>query len=181
MKLLFISDIHGSLFYANKAIESFHKEKAQYIIILGDLLYHGARNPLPKDYNPKEVAKVLNKYADKIIAVRGNCDSEVDQMVLNFPIMAQYSNILYNGRRLFMTHGHIYNIDTIPALGRGDVLIYGHTHVPMAEKRGDIFIINPGSVSMPKEDSTISYGILEEDRFKIKDFDGKLIKEIAFD
>jgi len=180
MKLLFISDIHGSLFYANKAMESFHNENAQYLVLLGDILYHGVRNPLPKDYNPKEVASLLNKFADKIIAVRGNCDSEVDQMVLDFPIMSDYSNILYKGRRLFLTHGHIYNVDNMANLCKGDALIYGHTHVARVEKRGDIFILNPGSISMPKEDSPNSYAILEEDTFKIKGVDGKLFKEIVF-
>ncbi|NLZ48876.1 MAG: phosphodiesterase [Clostridiales bacterium] len=181
MKLLFVSDIHGSLFYAHKAIESFHNENAQHIIFLGDILYHGPRNPLPKDYYPKEVANLLNNYADKIIAVRGNCDSEVDQMMLNFPIMADYSNILYKGRRLFLTHGHIYNADNIPNLSKGDLLIYGHTHVPRAEKRGHIYIINPGSVSIPKESSPNSYGVLKDNVFRIKGLDGKVIKEIVLD
>lgn len=181
LKLIFISDIHGSLFFANRAIESFHKESGQHLIILGDLLYHGARNPLPKDYNPKEVANLLNKYADRIIAVRGNCDSEVDQMVLDFPIMADYSNILYKGRRLFLTHGHHYNDEKLPNLSKGDALIYGHTHIPKVGRRGDIFILNPGSVSMPKENSPNSYGVLENNVFKVKDFDGKVVKEMGFE
>jgi putative phosphoesterase len=178
--VIFISDIHGSLYYANKAIDVCKNEKADYIVLLGDELYHGARNPLPKDYNPKEVAKLLNSCAPKIIAVRGNCDSEVDQMVLDFPIMSDYSTILYNGRRLFLTHGHIFNINNIPKLIKGDALIYGHTHVPVAEKKEDIFVINPGSITLPKEDSHNTYGILEEDVFQIRSFDGKVVKEIAF-
>jgi len=178
MKLLFISDIHGSLYYLKKALEAYNNEKADYMILLGDELYHGARNPLPLEYNPKEVAALLNQYAERIIAVRGNCDSEVDEMVLEFPIMAPYSTVLNNSRRLFLTHGHIYNDSNLPKLSDGDVLIYGHTHVPRADKKGNIFIINPGSVSLPKENSPNTYGILMENIFKIKDFDGNIIKEI---
>jgi uncharacterized protein len=179
MKLFFISDLHGSLFYVRKAIENFNKEKADYIVILGDELYHGARNPLPLEYNPKEVAELLNEFADKIIAIRGNCDSEVDELVLNFPIMSTYSIVLREGRRLFLTHGHIYNEDNLPKLSKGDVFIYGHTHIPKAEKKGDIFIINPGSITFPKENNPNSYGVLEENVFKIKDLDEKIIKEIC--
>jgi len=109
MKLFFISDIHGSIYYLDRALARFKEENADYIVILGDHLYHGARNPLPKEYNPKKVTEVLNSYADKIISVRGNCDSEVDEMVIDFPIMATYSTVLYNNKRLFLTHGHIYN------------------------------------------------------------------------
>ena len=181
MKLLFISDIHGSLYYTKKALTVYKKENAEFIAILGDVLYHGARNPLPLEYNPKEVAQLLNEFADRIIAVRGNCDSEVDEMVLNFPIMATYSTILYNGRRLFLSHGHVYNEDNLPKLSDGDVFIYGHTHIPKAEKKGSIFIINPGSVTLPKENSPNSYGILEDNIFRIKDFNGNVLKEITLE
>lgn len=180
MKLLFVSDIHGSFYYANKAMEIFQVENADYIVLLGDELYHGARNPLPKEYNPVEVTNLLNKFARKIIAVRGNCDSEVDQMVLDFPVMSDYSTILYNGRRLFLTHGHIYNINNIPKLNEGDVLIYGHTHVPLAEKKDGIFVINPGSITFPKENNPNTYGVLEDDVFRIKELDGKVFREISF-
>ncbi|SMC19593.1 hypothetical protein SAMN02745134_00879 [Clostridium acidisoli DSM 12555] len=178
MKLFFISDIHGSLYYLKKAFENYEKEASDYIIILGDELYHGARNELPKGYNPKEVTKFLNGYKEKIIAVRGNCDSEVDEVVLEYPMMTTYSNILYNGKRLFLTHGHLYNRENLPKLSKGDVLIYGHTHVPVAEKQDDIFIINPGSISMPKEDNPNSYGVLEDDLFQIKDLDGNTFMKI---
>lgn len=179
-KLFFISDIHGSLYYLKKVLEIYESEKADYIIILGDELYHGARNPLPKDYNPKEVTELLNTYKDKIIAVRGNCDSEVDQMVLEYPMMAEYSIVLYNGRRLFLTHGHIYDRNNLPNLSSGDAIIYGHIHVPLAEKQNDIFVINPGSITFPKEGNPNSYGILENNIFKIKDLEGNVIKEISF-
>lgn len=172
MKLFFMSDIHGSLYYLEKVIENYKKENADFIVILGDELYHGARNDLPQGYNPKGVTELLNKYSDKIIAVRGNCDSEVDEMVLDFPIMATYSSILYNGKRLFLTHGHVYGENNLPKLRDGDVLIYGHTHIPVAKKENGIFIINPGSISIPKENNPNSYGILENDVFKIKDLDG---------
>ncbi|HBM79648.1 MAG: phosphodiesterase [Clostridiales bacterium] len=179
MKIFFMADIHGSLYYAKKALENFENEDSDYIVILGDELYHGARNPLPVEYNPKEVTKLLNRYADKIIAVRGNCDSEIDEMVLDFPIMATYSMILYDNRRIFLTHGHIYNEDNLPKLKEGDIFIYGHTHIAKAEKIDNIFILNPGSVTFPKGNSSNSYGILEKDIFKIKDLNGNLLKEIA--
>ena len=178
MKLFFISDIHGSGYYLNKALDRLKEEKANYIVILGDHLYHGARNSLPKEYNPKKVIKVLNNYADKIIAVRGNCDSEVDEMVLNFPIMSTYSTILYNSKRLFLTHGHIYNENNMPKLSNGDVFIYGHTHIPKAEEINNIYVVNPGSITLPKENSSHTYGVLEREFFKIKDLEGNTYKQI---
>lgn len=180
MKLFFISDIHGSLYFLKKALDIYEKEKADYLVILGDELYHGARNPLPKDYNPKEVAEILNTYKDKIIAVRGNCESEVDQMVLKYPVMSDYSIILYNNRRLFLTHGHLYNKDNMPNISDEDVLIYGHTHVPVAEKVNNKYVINPGSITFPKENTPHCYGILENDTFKINTLDGDTFKEISF-
>lgn len=178
MKIFFVSDIHGSIYYAKKAIERFEYEEADYMVILGDILYHGARNPLPKDHSPKDVITLLNGLADKIIAVRGNCDSEVDEMVLDFPIMSTYSTILYNGRRMFLTHGHIYNEDNLPILSTGDVFIYGHTHIPVAEKKEDLYIINPGSITFPKESNPNSYGILEDHVCRIKDLEGNVLKHI---
>lgn len=178
MKLFFISDIHGSLHYLKKAIENYEMEAADFMVILGDELYHGARNPLPKGYNPKAVTELLNEYSDRIIAVRGNCDSEVDEMVLDFPIMSTYSTIIYNGRRLFLTHGHIFGEDNLPKLKKGDVLIYGHTHIPVAKKKDDIYIINPGSISIPKENNPNSYATLEDDIFRIKDLNGHTFMEV---
>lgn len=181
MKLFFISDIHGSVYYLNKALERFEKEQADYLVILGDLLYHGARNPLPKEYEPKKVIELLNSLSDRIISVRGNCDSEVDQMVLDFPIMADYSTIFYEGKRLFLTHGHIYNEGNMPKLKDGDVFIHGHTHIPKAEKLDNIFFINPGSITLPKENNPHTYGILEGDVFTIKELDGSVFKEISIE
>jgi putative phosphoesterase len=178
MKLFFMSDIHGSLHYLKIALDRFKLENAQYLVILGDELYHGARNPLPPEYNPKEVAGLLNGFADRIVAVRGNCDSEVDEMVLDFPIMSTYSNLLYNNRRLFLTHGHVYNESNLPPLCAGDVFVYGHTHIPVAEKREDIYIVNPGSITFPKEDNPNTYAVLEDSVFIIKELDGSVFKEI---
>lgn len=178
MKLFVISDIHGSVYYLEKAMERLEKENADMILILGDILYHGARNPLPKDYNPKEVIEILNNHKEKIIAIKGNCDSEVDEMVLEFPIMSTYSNIIYNDKRLFLTHGHIYNEENMVSLNKGDVFLYGHTHIPRAEKKDGIYYINPGSITLPKENNPHTYGVLEDDIFEIKDLEGNIIKNI---
>jgi len=178
MKIFFISDIHGSLFFLKKALERYKKEGASYIVMLGDALYHGPRNPFPEEYKPQEVASLLNEYKEKIIAVRGNCDSEVDQMLIEYPMMADYSIILYNNRRLFLTHGHIYNQDNLPNLSENDVLVHGHTHLPVAEKHNKIYVLNPGSISLPKENNPNSYAILKDNLFQIKDLEGNVIKEI---
>ena len=179
MKLMFLSDIHGSVFYAKQALEIFEKEEADYLIVLGDILYHGPRNPLPKDYDPKEVSQLLNEYSEKIIAVRGNCDSEVDQMMLDFPIMSDYSTVFYNEKRIFVTHGHIYNKTNIPKISKGDVFISGHTHIPVAEERDEIFMLNPGSITLPKQNNPNSYAVLERDSFEIKDLDMTTFKTIT--
>lgn len=178
MKLFFMSDIHGSLYFLKKALECFKSENADNIIILGDALYHGPRNPIPEDYNPSKVAELLNSYKEKIIAVRGNCDSEVDQMLLQFPMLGDYAVILYNGIRIFLTHGHIFNPGKLPPLSKGDVFVYGHIHVPVADKINDIYILNPSSITSPKENNPNTYGILEDNIFSIKDFHGNVIKEI---
>ena len=178
MKVMFISDLHGSYYWANRAIEKYHEEKADKLIILGDILYHGPRNDLPLEYEPKKVIKMLNEVKEKLFCVRGNCDTEVDQMVLDFPVMADYALILYGERNLYATHGHIYNENNLPPLKNGDILIHGHTHVLKAEKREDYTLLNPGSVSIPKEGNPPSYAILEDGLFTIKGFDGTNIKEL---
>lgn len=180
MKFVFLSDIHGSLFYTKKGLEAFQREMGDQLVLLGDEMYHGPRNPLPEEYNPAEVANCLNEYKEKIIAVRGNCDSEVDQLLLEFPMLGDYA-VLYTGtRRIFVTHGHIFDENNLPPLSSGDVLIHGHTHLPVAKKQGDIFILNPGSISLPKEEHPHTYGVLENDTFYIKTFDGEVYKEIQF-
>lgn len=162
MKLMFASDIHGSLPATERVLELFAQSGARWLVILGDILNHGPRNALPQGYAPAQVTDRLNALASRIIAVRGNCDSEVDQMLLDFPITAPWQQVLMDNQRLFLTHGHLYGPENLPALNAGDVLIYGHTHLPVAEKRGDIYHFNPGSVSIPKGGFTASYGILDD-------------------
>lgn len=178
MKLMFASDIHGSAYYCRKMLEAYQAEEAGRLILLGDILYHGPRNDLPKEYAPKEVIAMLNLMKNDICAVRGNCEAEVDQMVLDSPVMADYALILYGERNLYATHGHIYNENNLPPLKNGDILIHGHTHVLKAEKREDYTLLNPGSVSIPKEGNPPSYAILEDGLFTIKGFDGTIIKEL---
>ena len=180
MKLLVISDIHGSLFYLRKVIEIFEKNSYDKILILGDELYHGPRNPLPKEYNPKETAELLNKYRNKIIAVRGNCDSEVDQMVLNFPIRADYNMIFWENKKIFMTHGHIYNIDNPLPMEDGDIMMYGHFHIPIIQRKNEKIFLNPGSISLPKENNPNSFGVFENGSFYIKDMEENILNEIKF-
>lgn len=163
MKLMFASDIHGSLPATEQVLARFAQSGARWLILLGDLLNHGPRNPLPAGYNPSQVAERLNTLAGSIIAVRGNCDSEVDQMLLAFPITAPWQQILLEQGRLFLTHGHLYHPDSAPPLAAGDALVYGHTHIPVAERREDgITLFNPGSASMPKGGFTASYGMLDD-------------------
>ena len=172
MKLLIASDIHGSAYYCEKLIEAYKREKADKLLLLGDLLYHGPRNDLPKGYAPKEVIKMLNGIKNEILCVKGNCDTEVDQMVLEFPIMAEYSFMYAGERMIFITHGHKFNETNIPMLKNGDILLNGHTHVPKCAKHDEYVYMNPGSVSIPKESSAHSYMILEDLRFTWKDLDG---------
>ena len=157
MKLFIASDIHGSAYYCKKMLECFEKEGADRMLLLGDLLYHGPRNELPRDYCPKEVIPMLNAYKDRILAVRGNCDADIDSVVLEFPIMADYSYIALEDCVIYATHGHIYSYDNIPPLKEGDVFVQGHTHVPVDYVKDGIRFLNPGSVSIPKEDSGHGY------------------------
>ena len=173
MKLMIASDIHGSAFYCEKLLNAFAKEKPQRLLLLGDLLYHGPRNDLPKDYAPKKVISMLNAVKDKIICVRGNCEAEVDQMVLNFPVLSESLLLFLDDRLRFATHGHIYNENKLPALQVGDVFLQGHTHIPVMKKEGEYCFINPGSVSIPKENSEHSYMIYENSCFTLKNLDGE--------
>ncbi len=177
MKVMFISDIHGSLKYLNKAIQKFEEEKADKLVLLGDLL-EGSNNLPDYFYNPLEVVELLNQYKERIIAIRGNCDREADQSKFEFPCMATFTEIKYNDRRIFATHGHQYNRDNMPKLSDGDIFIHGHLHIPIAEKFGGIYYLNPGSISLPRQNSKNSYGVLEGDRFSIKDLDGFILKDI---
>ena len=178
MKLMFASDIHGSAYYCEKMLECYRREKAERLWILGDILYHGPRNDLPKEYAPKKVIAMLNDIKEEICAVRGNCDTEVDQMVLEFPILADYSLLAADGLRLYATHGHVYNEQHMPPLMAGDILIHGHTHIYEAKKAGEHVILNPGSVSIPKGGNPPTYGILEDREFSVRDLDGQVLKSI---
>lgn len=180
MKIMFISDIHGSYIFAKKALEIYEAEKAEKLVILGDILYHGPRNDLPKGYEPKKVIELLNNYKNKIIAVRGNCDAEVDQMVLEFPIRADYATIDVDNHHFFLTHGHLFDEDHLPNLNIGDIFVYGHIHKQVIKNQNGIYIINPSSISLPKEGNN-SYGIYEDNEFLIKELDGRIVKSIRFD
>ncbi len=171
MKLVIASDIHGSAFWCGKLMDVIREEQPDKVILLGDLLYHGPRNDLPRDYAPKQVIPMLSAIAERILAVRGNCEAEVDQMVLPFPCMADYAVLEADGTTFYMTHGHLWNPDKLPAVQPGTVFLSGHTHVKMDEVRNGIRCINPGSVSIPKdgshscmvyENGTFSVRILEE-------------------
>jgi putative phosphoesterase len=177
MKLFFISDIHGSLPSLMRALSAFESEQADRIILLGDALYHGPRNPLPDGYNPAEVANVLNGLQDRMLAVRGNCDSEVDQMLIHYPMMETYALLQLEERKFFLTHGHVYHPDEHPALNAGDILAFGHTHLPLAEKRGAIYVLNPGSISLPKEGNPPSYGVFSGNLLQVKTFAGEVLRE----
>ena len=175
MKLMIASDIHGSSLYCEELLKRYNDEKPDKLLLLGDILYHGPRNDLPRGYNPKSVIAMLNNIKDEIICVRGNCDAEVDQMVLDFPIMADYSILDLDGRLIFATHGHIYNENNLPPMGRCDVLLNGHTHIPKCISHGDYTYMNPGSVSIPKEGSRHGYMIYEDKKFIWKDLDGNIV------
>ena len=146
-------------------IKAFEESGAEKLVLLGDILYHGPRNDLPDEYAPKKVISLLAPLKDRILCVRGNCDTEVDQMVLNFPILAEYALIYADGLTIFATHGHVFNNDNLPPLSKGDILLHGHTHVPVIKDMGDYTYVNPGSVSIPKEGSDHSYLILESGKF----------------
>ena len=165
MKLFIASDIHGSALWCEKMLAAYENSGAEKLVLLGDLLYHGPRNDLPDEYAPKKVIAMLNAHKDSILCVRGNCDTEVDQMVLEFPVMAEYALIYADGLTIFATHGHNFNCEKLPPLGRGDILLHGHTHVPVIEDHGSFTYVNPGSVSIPKEGSAHSYLILDDGKF----------------
>ena len=168
MKIMFASDIHGSYKYAKLMREKFIEEKAEKLVLLGDLLYHGPRNDLPEEYAPKKVIELLNGMKNDILCVRGNCEAEVDQMVLEFPCMADYAVMYLDGKTLYITHGHTINPDNPPPMNKGDYLMNGHTHIGAIEDRGEFMYLNPGSVSIPK-DGKHSYMIYEDGEFTIKE------------
>ncbi|OBT08612.1 YfcE family phosphodiesterase [Vibrio sp. UCD-FRSSP16_10] len=178
MKLFFASDLHGCLASTKKVLEAYKASGAEHFVLLGDILNHGPRNPVPKAYAPAEVALLLNEYKDDIICVRGNCDSEVDQMLLDFPIMSDFAMVLLEGgQRLFLTHGHLYNQSKLPHLKQGDVLAHGHTHLPVAESKGEYILFNPGSSTLPKGGNVASYGLLNDKTLSVLSFEGQVLAE----
>lgn len=176
MKWFIASDIHGSALYCEKMLNALNREKAEQLVLLGDILYHGPRNALPAEYDPKSVAAMLNGLEKKPLCVRGNCDSEVDQMMLSFPIMSDYALLCDGNVAVFATHGHIFNTQSPPAGGSWSVLLHGHTHIPALEFCGGFVYINPGSVSIPKDGSRNGYLILENGVFSWKTLDGETYK-----
>ncbi|MBP3910488.1 MAG: phosphodiesterase [Niameybacter sp.] len=177
MKYIIFSDIHGSASRTKKVLEIFEKEQCDKMIILGDVLYHGPRNDLPEGHGPKEVVTLLNHYKDRIICVRGNCEAEVDQMVLEFACMETYTRIIEGERTLFATHGHHYNPEKLPMLKAGDVFLYGHTHLwELSEKEG-IRICNPGSISLPKENRPATYALYNEGKLSVYTLEGECLAQ----
>ena len=169
MKIMFISDIHGMAGTLKKALDHADSMKCERLVILGDILYHGPRNGVPDLYDPTEVVKLLNARKDQIIAVRGNCDAEVDQMLLNFPIMADYSELICEDSRFFLTHGHLFNEFNLPELAAGSILAHGHTHIAELKKLDSgITIFNPGSISLPKTTVIKSFGLLDNRKLSIR-------------
>lgn len=181
MKLMIASDIHGSGYYCEKMFQAYDAEKADKLVLLGDLLYHGPRNDLPEQYQPREVIRLLNERKQEILCVAGNCEASVDQMVLEFPVMADYAIFYIGERMIFETHGHIHNEENLPMLKKGDILLHGHTHIPVMVNRGDYIYLNPGSVSIPKENSKNGYMVYENGTFFLKDFDGQVIQTFVLD
>ena len=180
MKFLIASDIHGSAYYCDLLLKAIETEKADRVLILGDILYHGPRNDLPKGHNPKEVARLLNEYKDEILCVKGNCEAEVDQLMLEFPVLAEYAIFFIDNKTLFLTHGHHYNPDNPPSFAKGSVLINGHTHISAIEENENFLYLNPGSVSLPKGNGINSYIVYENNIFTLKSLNGEVLKEINY-
>jgi putative phosphoesterase len=178
MKILFISDLHGSYDRAKTVLDKAENFNPDFIVLLGDLLYHGPRNPLPEGHDPKATVVLLNSYKDKIIAIRGNCDAEVDQMVLDFPMMSDFSWLVADGRRIFLTHGHLWSPENMPPLTAGDTFVYGHVHRPKAyTDENGINIWNPGSCSLPKQSDRPTYATFEDNTFRVFELNDTCILE----
>ncbi len=170
------SDIHGSAYYCRQLLEAYKRETPDKLVLLGDILYHGPRNDLPKDYAPKEVIAMLNPLADQLLCVRGNCDTEVDQMVLDFSVLSDYGVIFDGNRTIYLTHGHVYSPQNPMKCCTGGLMLGGHTHVPTVVKGDGFVYANPGSVSIPKENSPHSYMMVENDQLIWKDLSGEVYR-----
>lgn len=174
MKALIFADIHGSLDAAHFIVKEIERQRPDAVILLGDLLYHGPRNVIPPSYDPRGVAELLNTYASSIIAVQGNCDSEVDMSLLNFPIASDFTWLISDGLRIFITHGHHNSATNLPPLHEGDIFLFGHTHIPLAESTGDYYLCNPGSITLPKDDHPQSFGVIENGTFSVLTKEGEI-------
>lgn len=173
MKLFIASDIHGSALYCREMLAAFSREGAEKMLLLGDILYHGPRNPLPEGYDPRAAAELLNERKESILCVRGNCDAEVDQLMLAFPLLADCALLSVSGVTAYAVHGHMYHPDRLPPLAGGDLLLFGHTHMPAWEERGGFPCLNPGSVSLPKNGTPRGYILWEGRRFAWKTLAGE--------
>lgn len=178
MKIVIASDIHGSYRYVKKLMEAYQREGASEMILLGDLYYHGPRNPLTDEYNPSKVADLFNSISSSIHCVRGNCDAEVDEMISNFPFLDHYS-FQFHGYHFYCTHGHVYHLGHLPD-EKVDLLIYGHYHVGFIKQENGVYYVNSGSVSLPKENSAHSYLLLDDTGLFLKDLDGTVIDSVLF-
>lgn len=176
MKCFVFSDIHGSKFYAEKLKEIVERENPDKIVLLGDLYYHGPRNALPKEYAPMEVCKILEKFKDKILCCKGNCDAEVDEMISSFKFNENIE-VIIEGKKIMFTHGHKFNIDNLP--NDVDVLIYGHYHTGFIKQKGQVLCINAGSLSLPKENTKNSYLLIDNSQIYLKDIENNIIDEIT--
>ena len=175
MKLLILSDIHGSSQALKKTLQAYKNEKCKMILLLGDALYHGPGNSIDDGYDTTETIELLNRVSENILAVRGNCDSEVDQSVLNYSNMSDYHIVLDGERKIFITHGHIYNRYNMPVLNKGDIFVSGHTHVAEIKKEKGIIHFNPGSIALPRQGTLPSYGTYDGKSLKVKTLDGEII------
>ena len=173
MKFLIASDIHGSAYYTQKIISAFEKEGAEKLVLLGDIYNHGPRNPLPEEYAPLKVAELLNGIKDKLIVIKGNCDSQVDTLISEFDFVD--NSVLVSGdKTVFCTHGHIYNQNSMPKT-KFDGIIYGHFHTGFIKEENGVIIVNAGSVSLPKDNTKNSYVLLEDGCIYLKDLQGNII------
>ena len=181
MKIMIASDIHGAAGFCKEMLDAYDREQADKLLLLGDILYHGPRNDLPEGYAPKEVISMLNARKEELLCVRGNCDTEVDQMVLEFPILAEYCILYEKKRMIFATHGHNFNEQNLPMLKKGDILLHGHTHVPVCRETEEYIYLNPGSVSIPKNESWHGYLMLEDGVFTWKELNGTIRQEFVIE